>query len=158
MFNSIFFNKSNKIYNFASGRVLPLSEVGDDVFSQQIMGDGYAIELDNGRVVSPVAGKVVMVFPTGHAFGIRTKSGVEILIHLGIDTVELNGEGFQTKVAVGDSVKPGTLLSVLNLDFIRLKGKSLISPLVFTSGEKIILHKGHELVTESTEDIFEFIK
>ena len=158
MFRSHFFKKSKKISNFASGFVIPLNEVPDAVFSQQIMGDGYAIELSSGTIVSPVYGEVIMVFPTGHAFGIRTKSGVEILIHLGIDTVELNGEGFDTKVSVGDSVKPGTLLSVMDLERIRQKDKSLVSPLVFTSGEKITLLKGHEIVTETTENIFEFVK
>ena len=153
-----FLKKSNKFYNFASGKVLPLNEVPDAVFSQSIMGDGYAVELDNGTIVSPVQGEVIMVFPTGHAFGIRTKSGIEMLIHLGIDTVELNGEGFDTKVAVGDAVKPGTVLTVMDLDFVRQHNKSLVSPIVFTNGEKIVLHKAHEMATKDTSGIFEFIE
>ena len=83
--------KKNQYLAFMSGQVLPLEKVEDQVFSSKMMGDGLAIEPTANEVVSPVDGEVTVVFPTGHAYGIVTKSGVEILLHLGFDTVELDG-------------------------------------------------------------------
>lgn len=122
-----------------TGRVLDLDDVSDKVFSDRLMGDGFAIELTESEVVSPVDGVVEMTYPSKHAFGIKANSGEEILIHLGMDTVELNGEGFESFVETNDRVKKGQLLCKIDLDYVKDQGKSLVSPVIFTSGEKIKL-------------------
>lgn len=121
------------------GHVLSLSEVDDKVFSQGLMGKGFAVDLKDGRVVAPLSGEIVMTFPTKHAYGIKRADGLEILIHLGMDTVELNGEGFTCFVEVGDFVKQGDLIAEVDLDFVRSKGKSLVSPVVITSQHQVSL-------------------
>ena len=121
------------------GKVMNLSEVKDKVFSEGIMGDGFAIELEVGEIVSPVDGKVAMTYPTKHAIGIKSDNGMEILIHIGMDTVELDGNGFESFVEDNQKIKKGQLLTRVDLDYIKEKGKSLVSPVVFTSGEKIKL-------------------
>ena len=122
-----------------TGRVLDLDDVSDKVFSDRLMGDGFAIELTESEVVSPVDGVVEMTYPSKHAFGIKANSGEEILIHLGMNTVELNGEGFESFVETNDRVKKGQLLCKIDLDYVNDQGKSLVSPVIFTSGEKIKL-------------------
>lgn len=121
----------------ASGRLLPLSAVQDQVFSQGLMGDGYAVEITDGLIKSPVNGKVAMTFPTGHAIGLRRPDGTEVLIHIGMDTVELNGEGFEVLVKEDDTIKAGQPLVRVDLDKIRSAGKSLVSPVIITSGQKV---------------------
>ena len=122
-----------------TGRILDLDDVSDKVFSERLMGDGFAIELTESEVVSPVDGVVEMTYPSKHAFGIKANSGEEILIHLGMDTVELDGEGFESFVETNDRVKKGQLLCKIDLDYVKDHGKSLVSPVIFTSGEKIKL-------------------
>lgn len=127
-----------------TGRLLPITEVPDQVFSQKMMGDGFAIDPAEGVVASPVEGEIVNVFPTKHAIGIRSKGGREILIHIGIDTVNLQGEGFKSFISKGDAVKPGQKLMEVDLDVIRKKATSVISPILFTNlqeGEKVELKK-----------------
>jgi glucose-specific phosphotransferase system IIBC component len=116
-----------------SGEVLPLSEVPDQVFSQKMMGDGFAIMPTEGIVVSPVDGKIVNVFPTKHAIGIESTNGREILIHFGIDTVKLNGEGFEALVAQGDEVKKGQELLKVDLEYVKNNAPSIITPIIFTN-------------------------
>ncbi|OZU89146.1 PTS trehalose transporter subunit IIBC [Virgibacillus indicus] len=125
------------IYSPLSGRVLPLEDVPDPTFSQKMMGDGLAIEPADGKVVSPVNGEIVQIFPTKHAIGIQSGSGVEILIHIGLETVSLDGEGFEAHVKQGDTVKVGNPLVTFNLDFIKEKASSHISPIVITNGDKL---------------------
>ncbi|URQ77910.1 PTS glucose transporter subunit IIA [Erysipelothrix rhusiopathiae] len=149
------FKKNKESYrSFGTGTVLALKDVPDQVFSTKMMGDGYALELTEGKVYAPISGDVTLVFPTGHAFGITDASGVEMLIHLGIDTVELNGKGFNGVVKQGDKVNQGDLLTTVDLDYIRENGKSLISPFILTSGQSITLLKEGESVTSESEDIF----
>lgn len=152
------FLKKNKeaFRNIGNGTVVELKDVPDGVFSEKMMGDGYALDLSEGTVYAPVSGEVTMVFPTGHAYGMTTEDGVEILIHIGLDTVELNGEGFKGQVPAGTKVKQGDVLTHVDLDFIRSKGKSLITPVIFTSGQTISLHKKGEVVDQNTEGIFTF--
>ena len=122
-----------------TGRVLDLDDVSDKVFADRIMGDGFAIELTESDVVSPVDGVVAMTYPSKHAFGIKADSGEEILIHIGMDTVELDGKGFESFVETNDRVKKGDLLCKVDLAYVKDQGKSLVSPIIFTSGEKINL-------------------
>jgi glucose-specific phosphotransferase system IIA component len=127
-----------------TGRLMPITEVPDQVFSQKMMGDGFAIEPTEGVVVSPVEGEIVNVFPTKHAIGIRSKGGREILIHIGIDTVNLQGEGFKAFISEGDAVKPGQKLMEVDLTLIQNKATSVISPVLFTNlreGERVELKK-----------------
>lgn len=115
------------------GKILPISEVPDQVFSEKMMGDGFAIEPEDGTYVSPVDGEIISVFPTKHAVGIRAKSGLEILVHIGLDTVELKGQGFNVYVKEGDLVKQGDALVKVDLAYIKENATSHISPIVFTN-------------------------
>lgn len=121
------------------GKVLPLTEVKDQVFSQGLMGQGFAVDLTDGQITAPFHGEIIMTFPTGHAYGLRRNDGLEVLLHIGMDTVELNGEGFHSMVQVGDHVQPGQVIAQVDIDFIKKHGKSLVSPVVITSGENIRL-------------------
>ena len=132
----------NEILEFVSpveGKVMELSEVEDKVFSQGIMGNGFAVELTSGTVRAPFSGEVTVVFPTGHAIGMKRADGLEVLIHIGMDTVELNGKGFSLKVKQGDYVSAGDVLVEVDLDYIKSEGKSLVSPVVFPNGQAVSL-------------------
>lgn len=119
-----FKKKSKKDVMTASvtGKLIPLTLVNDEVFSKGMMGDGYAIIPESEAIYSPVSGEVVSIFPTGHAVGIKTLQGLEVLVHMGLDTVELNGMGFKNRVSVGQSVDKNTVLSTMNVSLIKDKG------------------------------------
>ncbi|HDK3987223.1 TPA: PTS transporter subunit IIABC [Staphylococcus aureus] len=117
-----------------TGEVTPLSEVPDQVFSEKMMGDGIAIKPSQGEVRAPFNGKVQMIFPTKHAIGLVSDSGLELLIHIGLDTVKLNGEGFTLHVEEGQEVKQDDLLINFDLDYIRNHAKSDITPIIVTQG------------------------
>ncbi|WP_102272810.1 glucose-specific PTS transporter subunit IIBC [Cytobacillus massiliigabonensis] len=126
------------------GEVMPIAEVPDAVFSEKMMGDGFAILPSEGIVVSPVDGKIINLFPTKHAIGILSDSGREILIHFGIDTVKLKGEGFKLNVEENDHVNAGQPLLSVDLDFVKKHAPSIITPIVFTNlkeGEAVIIKK-----------------
>lgn len=126
------------------GEVVPITEVPDQVFSEKMMGDGFAIKPKDGLVVSPVNGTIINAFPTKHALGIKSEGGREILIHVGLDTVNLKGEGFELFVDEGDEVKVGQTLLKVDLDYIGKHAKSTITPVVFTNlqaDEKIVIQK-----------------
>lgn len=116
-----------------TGKALALSEVKDEVFSSESMGKGIAFEPEKGEVYAPCDGEIVTFFPTGHAIGIKTDDGAEILIHVGIDTVELNGEGFMPQAKQGDRVKKGQLLLKFDIGVIQSKGKSTVTSLIITN-------------------------
>ena len=126
-----------------TGELLPISEVPDQVFNQKIMGDGFAIKPTEGRVYSPVSGKVLNVFPTKHAVALESKDGLEILVHFGMDTVTLKGEGFTAHVSEGDKVSANDLLLSVDLDVVSTKVPSLITPVIFTNldGKTVELKK-----------------
>jgi|LGOV01.1.fsa_nt_gb glucose-specific phosphotransferase system IIA component len=126
------FKKEVSLISPMSGNIIKLEEVPDEVFSGKMIGDGFAIDPIEGKVVSPVEGTILQLFPTKHAIGIKTNEGLEILIHVGIDTVELKGEGFKAYIKAGDKVNKGQLLLEVDLEFIKSKGKSVITPIVFT--------------------------
>lgn len=149
--------KNEVFRNIASGKVLSLDNMPDKVFSQRMMGDGYALEPLNETIYAPSSGTLTAVFPTGHAYGIVTAEGLEILIHLGVDTVQLQGKGFVSYVKQGDVVKQGDRLATMDLNYIKEQGKSTLSAILFTSGEKIVLLKENEFVDQNTEQIFAFI-
>ncbi|WP_019156963.1 glucose-specific PTS transporter subunit IIBC [Robertmurraya massiliosenegalensis] len=130
------------------GEIKPITEVPDAVFSGKMMGDGFAIVPTEGVIVSPVDGKIVNFFPTKHALGILADSGREILIHVGIDTVNLKGEGFEALVKEDDRVQKGQPLLKVDLEAIKDKVPSIMTPVVFTNlaeGEQVVLAKQGEV-------------
>ncbi len=149
-------DKKEEFRNFGTGEVIPLEEVPDEAFSSKALGDGYAIKLLKGEIYAPVNGKISLVFPTGHAYGITTKTGIEVLLHLGIDTVELEGKGFSGKVKEGQMIRQGDLLTIMDLELIKKSGRSTICPLVFTSGQTIELLRSHDQVDHQSGKIFRF--
>lgn len=120
-----------------SGVLIPLEDVPDPVFSQKMVGDGIAIDPTSEVLLAPCAGEVVQLHPAGHAVTLRSPEGVEVLLHIGIDTVKLKGEGFEPKVKVGDKVALGQELIRFSADVLARKAKSLISMLVFTNEERV---------------------
>lgn len=120
----------------AKGKIIALEEVPDKTFSQKLLGDGFAIDITDGKIIAPISGKLETVFPNGHAFGIKGANG-EVLLHIGIDTVSLNGEGFDVKVKQGDFVKQGDVLVNVDLDKIHQLGKSTLTMVLFTEGNKV---------------------
>lgn len=117
-----------------NGQIKPVSECEDAVFAQKILGDGVFIEPDPvaQKVVSPVSGKITNVFDSLHAYGIESHDGLEILVHIGLNTVELEGEGFTSKVSVGKKVRTGDVLCEVDFAFLAEKGYSLQTPVVIT--------------------------
>ncbi|MDK8610884.1 PTS glucose transporter subunit IIABC [Aerococcus loyolae] len=121
----------------AKGELVPLETVSDPVFSQKMMGDGYAIEPDDGAIYAPVTGTVTTVFPTQHAIGMESEEGLEILLHLGFNTVDLDGKPFNSKVAAGDQVKAGQLLTQMDLEAVRQAGAETTCVLVLTQADQV---------------------
>lgn len=128
---------SYSLYNPIDGEIVELEKVPDDAFSQKILGDGFAIIPSGNKVYAPASGEITVLFPTKHAVAITTEEGLEILVHIGIDTVNLNGEGFTAHVEQGDKVKKGDLLVSFDAEFVEKNAKSLISPIVITNMEKV---------------------
>jgi PTS system glucose-specific IIA component len=129
---------TEEIFSPMSGDVIQLSEVPDPVFSQKMMGDGIAIIPKSGKVVSPVNGHIIQVFPTKHAIGIRSEKGLEILIHIGLETVELNGKGFEVLVSSSQPVKAGDPLVNVNLEYLKSNNKEIVTPMIITNMDKIL--------------------
>ena len=128
---------TEEVYSVADGQVVALEQVKDPVFAQKMMGDGFAVEPANGNIVSPVSGTVSSIFPTKHALGIVTEPGLEVLVHIGLDTVSLEGKPFTVHVAEGQKVAAGDLLVTADLDAIRAAGRETSTVVVFTNGDAI---------------------
>lgn len=140
-----------------SGKLLPLEDVPDEVFSKKMIGDGFAIEPVNGEVVSPVNGKIETIFPTKHAIGIVASNGLKILIHFGIDTVNLKGEGFEALVKQGDTVTAGQPILSVNLNKVKDKAACAITSIIFTNlseGETIYFKLGLDVKAGQGQIIF----
>ncbi|MDQ0155512.1 PTS system N-acetylglucosamine-specific IIC component [Robertmurraya andreesenii] len=132
---------SNDFVMPIEGQIIPITDVEDPVFSQKMMGDGFAIIPTKGSVVSPVDGEILNVFPTKHAIGIKSVQGYEILIHVGLDTVKLNGEGFTALVKDGDKVSKGQEILKFDMEFIKNSAPSIVTPVIFTNLTKLNLNK-----------------
>ena len=130
------YNKEEELVAPINGQVVPLSDVKDEVFSSGSMGKGIAIEPQEGKVCSPLDGEVVMVFPTGHAIGLKSTNGAEVMIHIGMDTVELEGKGFTTLVKKGQAVKKGDPLIKFDMEAIKKAGFKLTTPIVVTNSNE----------------------
>lgn len=130
-----------------SGDIVSLTEVPDPVFSQKMMGDGIAVNPAEGKVVAPIDAKVLNVFPTKHAIGLEAAGGLELLIHVGLDTVNMKGEGFDVKVSEGDQVKKGDVLLTYSLELVREKAASVMTPMIVSNGDIVKQMEKHENVT-----------
>lgn len=136
MFN-IFKKRRFTVTAACDGKLMPITDVKDEVFSQKMLGDGYAIKPTDGKIYSPVAGTVTTVFPTKHAIGITTDNNLEILVHLGIDTVELKGEPFEVAVKQGDTVKQDDYLASMNTELITAENYDDTVIVVYTNMDVI---------------------
>lgn len=144
-----------------SGRTVPLDQVPDPVFSEKVLGDGLAIIPENGKILSPVNGEVVSVAATRHAYGFQSDDGLELLVHVGLETVGLQGEGFTVHVKEGDKVKVGDLVAEADLEFLKSKGLNTITPVLICDGldgkkmnpqESVQVKAGQDMVITVTED------
>ncbi|QHX35651.1 PTS system, glucose-specific IIA component [Spiroplasma sp. TIUS-1] len=139
-----------EIFAPVDGKIIDLTEVQDEMFAEKMMGDGVAIVPANGNFVSPMDGELVTVFkPSGHAYGIKANNGVELLIHIGLDTVALAGEGFDIKVNQGDKIKKGEALVNVDLASVTPKVPSIETPIIFmtdsVAGKKMTIVKTGEV-------------
>ncbi|SHK83751.1 PTS system IIA component, Glc family [Clostridium cavendishii DSM 21758] len=132
-----FFKKDLKLVAPVSGKTIDLSQVPDEVFAQKMAGDGVAIDTTGDIIVAPADGELSLVFKTNHAFAMTLENGVELLVHIGIDTVSLEGEGFERLIEPGVQVKAGTPIIKINRDFIISKGLSLITPVLITNVDSV---------------------
>lgn len=131
----------------ATGICVKLEDVEDETFAKKMLGDGFAIDIEDGRIVAPISGEIVTAFPSGHAFGIKGTDGREVLIHIGIDTVELNGKGFEVFVKQGDQIHQGEPLVQVDIDKVRDAGKSTMTMVVFTDQSSVSLNSyGNSLI------------
>lgn len=129
--------KETELYAVANGKVIPISDVQDDVFSAKMMGDGFAVIPSDGEVYTPVAGKITSIFPTKHALGIQTESGIEVLLHMGLDTVELQGAPFTLNVEEGQILKKGDKIATIDLAALDAAGKKSDLIVVFTNQDVV---------------------
>lgn len=134
---SVFKGIKEDILSVADGRVMPITDVNDQVFAGKMMGDGFAVEPDSGNIYAPVSGVLTSVFPTKHAFGILTDNGLEVLVHVGLDTVALNGVPFSLKVSEGQHVDAGDLLVVADLAAIKSADRETTIVVAFTNQNEI---------------------
>jgi glucose-specific phosphotransferase system IIA component len=141
--------KRNKTINIRApfeGEVIDITEVSDQVFSSKMVGDGVAIKPKSRIAVAPCDGKISQIFPTNHAFGLVTKEGLEVLVHIGIDTVDLKGAGFKRLVEIGRNVKQGQGIIEIDIDYLKKSGKDIITPVVITNMDKV------ESITKNFDD------
>jgi sugar PTS system EIIA component len=142
MFRKWFKNKKEvTLVSPVTGKVIPLEQAEDPVFANKMAGDGLAIVPEEGVVVAPVDATVALLFETNHAIGLQTKEGLEILIHIGLDTVNLKGEGFQSFVKTGDKVKQGQKLIEFDMEVIRNANYSTTTPVVISNGDVVAEQK-----------------
>ncbi len=131
------FKKEKYLTSIANGSILDISLVPDQVFSKKILGEGFAVIPTDGSFVSPVAGTIADVTETRHAYCITSEDGLDVLVHIGIDTVELKGKGFNSLVKTGDKVKLGTPIAEVDLSLVEKEGYNTTSMVVVTNSDKI---------------------
>ncbi|MBO0410661.1 PTS glucose transporter subunit IIA [Enterococcus hulanensis] len=146
----LFKSKSNEINTPVNGEVVELKEVSDPVFGEKMMGEGFAVKPSDGKICSPVKGTIKSVFPSLHALTLKAEDGLDVLIHIGLDTVELNGEGFSSSIQEGQKVKAGDPLVQVDLAFLAEKNKDNIVIVVFPEmkDKEVSVHLGEKQVGE----------
>lgn len=127
------FNKKVVIYSPVNGLGKSIDQVNDEMFAARALGDGFAVEPEDDVLVSPIEGTVTAIFPTKHAISLKAKNGLEVLLHIGIDTVELNGLGFDIKVEEGEKINSETILAVVDFAQLRAQGKETDVMVIFTN-------------------------
>lgn len=143
MFGLVFTNRNRKVNRSitvmapVSGKIIDLAEVKDEVFAKKIVGDGTAIEPSEGVMAAPFDGKIKQLFPTGHAAVFESKEGLTVLVHIGLDTVNLNGKGFKILVKEGQKVRAGDAIVEFDIDFIKNSGHLLQTPIILPEKDKI---------------------
>ncbi len=132
---SVFSKQRGALLSVADGRAIPLSEVPDEAFSSGMLGTGFAVEPDKGTIYSPVDGRVEGVTDSRHAYSIRSDDGLDVLVHIGVDTVKLGGAGFLPLVSEGDRVSAGDAIARADLGVIRAAGCRTVTPVLIANGE-----------------------
>jgi glucose-specific phosphotransferase system IIA component len=138
-----------------NGEIIPLEEVNDPAISEKMLGDGFAIKPDNGKVVSPVSGVITALYPTGHAIGILSDEGYEFLIHIGVNTFKLKGEEIKVHIKAEQHVKQQELLVEFNKEKLELLGVDVTTSILFINREEFKLLKQHEYVTTADKHLFQ---
>lgn len=142
------FNSRKIVYMPITGKVITLSEIKDGVFSEGILGKGVGIIPEEGIVYAPFDGEVILIADTKHAIGLKSTQGVELIIHVGMDTVEMNGKGFSQQVKVGDSIKCGQQIMTFSLEEISKSGYATTTAVIVTNSDKFkaieVLLEGHQ--------------
>ncbi|AQL56198.1 PTS glucose transporter subunit IIA [Abyssicoccus albus] len=150
MFKNLFGSKEEvskdiELYSPMTGEYVNIEDIPDPVFAEKMMGEGFGVKPTEGVVVSPIKGKVVQVFPTKHAIGLKADNDIEVLIHIGLETVQLEGEGFETLIAEGDTVDVGDELVQFDIDYISQKAESLISPVIITNTDQLDTYTSNDV-------------
>ncbi len=153
MFGIIKKQKEIAVYSPMDGVAIPLSNVPDEAFSEKILGDGAAVIPSNGNVYSPVDGEIMDITDTKHALCITTDEGTELLLHIGIDTVKLKGEGFNLKIASGDKVKAGTKIAEIDLQVLEKNNIPRHTPVILTESENYKITQVHEGKVQGGRDV-----
>lgn len=152
---NLFKKAKTSLLTCTEGKVVPISEVNDPVFAQKMMGDGFAV-IPNGHVVcAPASGKVSMIFETNHAFGITMSNGLEVLVHIGIDTVNEKGNGFKRIATVNDTVKAGDPIIEIDLEGLKAKGYDMAIMIILTNDKysELTLFEGEHQAKEEAATI-----
>lgn len=126
--------KVTEVFAPVAGRLRKIEEVPDPVFAKKVLGDGFAVEPLDGKFVAPVAGEIILLAETLHAFAIRSDEGLEVLVHIGIDTVKLKGQGFTSTMSAGSKVAVGDLIITVDLDVVAPQVPSMMTPVILTNG------------------------
>lgn len=150
------FNKTNKILAPLSGECVDLIKVPDEAFSQKLLGEGVSIVPSDGRLVAPFDCSIEQIFDSLHAYVLKSNDGLELLIHVGIETVNLKGQGFDSKVKLNQKLKAGDLISNIDIDFISSKGYSLHTPIVIMNHENFKFNFKFGKVIANVTDIIEY--
>ena len=151
----LFKSKKQRVVSPADGNIVKLEDVPDEVFSAKLAGDGIAIMPYSNTFVAPVSGVVSKIFSTNHAFSIKTSNGLEVMVHIGLDTVELNGEGFKALAKEGDNVSVGKPIISANLAFIESKGKPIITPIVVNHEKELTISSDKVRTIREGEELME---
>lgn len=131
------FSDTVTLFSVADGEAIPLSEVPDEAFASGMLGEGFAVRPANGTIYSPVRGTVEGITETRHAYNIRSEGGLEILVHIGVDTVNLNGDGFTPAVQIGDRVEAGDVIARVDMEKIRQAGCGTVTPVLVSNAETL---------------------